>query len=278
MIDEANNPVNQAANNPAEWPLQREMWVERDDKRIYGVLYLPEGASADAPRSAVICSHILAGSHVNSGRYARELASRGFVGFAFDFCGGSEQSRSTYKATGHPVKTTDHTIKTEAADLSAVLDAVRALPEVDERNVFLFGQSQGGAVSAMVAAARPDDVVGLILLYPAFVIHDLAVEMFGTPENAPDSYFLAVDLGRQYAVDAIEYDFYEHIGAFTGPVLMFQGTADHMEPKRFTDRAAEIYANVDYEVFEGVGHSFQGAVRRHVHDRVEAFINRVITR
>ena len=265
MIDEANNLVNSPANSPAEWPLQREMWVERDGKRVYGVLYLPEGTSADEPRPAVVCSHILGGSHVNSGRYARELASRGFVGFAFDFCGGSEQSRSTGK-------TTDHTIKTEAADLSAVLDTVRALPEVDERNVFLFGQSQGGAVSAMVAAARPDDVAGLILLYPAFVIHDLAVEMFGTPENAPDSYFLAVDLGRQYAVDAIEYDFYDHIGAFKGPVLMFQGTADKMEPKRFTDRAAAIYANVDYEVFEGVGHSFQGEVRRHVHDRVEAFM------
>ena len=250
---------------------ERELWVHRDEMRIYGVLYVPEGACADAPRPAVICSHILGGTHENSGKYAREMASRGYVGYAFDFCGGSDESRSTGK-------TTESSIKTEAADLSAILDVIRALPEVDERNVFLFGQSQGGAVSAMVAAERPDDVAGLVLLYPAFVIHGLAVDMFGTPENAPETYRLWLDLGHIYAVDAIEYDFYEHIGDYKGPVLMFQGTADFLEPKRYTDRAAEVYANVDYEVFEGVGHNFQGEVRQHVHERVDAFIAGVVGR
>jgi len=250
---------------------ERELWVQRGDMHIYGVLYVPEGACADAPLPAVICSHILGGTHENSGKYAREMASRGYVGYAFDFCGGSDESRSTGK-------TTESSIKTEAADLSAILDVVRALPEVDERNVFLFGQSQGGAVSAMVAAERPDDVAGLVLLYPAFVIHGLAVDMFGTPENAPETYRLWLDLGHIYAVDAIEYDFYDHIGDYKGPVLMFQGTADFLEPKRYTDRAAEVYANVDYEVFEGVGHSFQDEVRDHVHDRVDAFIASVVAR
>ena len=247
--------------------IERELWVQRDDMRIYGVLYVPEGASADTPRPAVICSHILGATHVNSGKYAREMASRGYVAYAFDFCGGAPESRSTGV-------TTESSIKTEAADLSAVFDVIRALPEVDERNMFLFGQSQGGAVSAMVAAERPDDVAGLVLLYPAFVIHELAVNMFGTPDNAPEVYHLWHDLGHIYAVDAIEYDFFEHIGAYTGPVLMFQGTADFLEPKRLTDRAAEVYANVDYEVFEGVGHSFQGEVREHVHERVDAFIRK----
>ena len=106
----------------------------------------------------------------------------------------------------------------------------------------------------------------------------LAVDMFGTPENAPETYRLWLDLGHIYAVDAIEYDFYEHIGDYKGPVLMFQGTADFLEPKRYTDRAAEVYANVDYEVFEGVGHNFQGEVRQHVHERVDAFIAGVVGR
>ena len=244
---------------------ERELWVQRGDMRIYGVLFMPEGASPEAPRPAVICSHILGGTCENSGRYARELASHGHVAYAFDFCGGSVDSRSTGK-------TTESSIKTEAADLNAVFDVIRSLPEVDERNMFLFGQSQGGAVSAMVAAERPGDVAGLVLLYPAFIIHSLAVDMFGTPENAPEVYRFCHDLGHIYAVDAIEYDFYEHIGAYTGPVLMFQGTADHFEPKRYTDRAAELYANVDYEVFEGVAHSFQGEVRQHVIDRTLAFL------
>ena len=244
---------------------ERELWVQRDDMRIFGVLYLPEGADGSHPVPAVICSHKLGGTHEGSGKYAREMAARGYVAYAFDFCGGANESRSSGK-------TTDHSIKTEAADLTAVLDVVRALPEVDERNVFLFGQSQGGAVSAMVAAERPDDVAGLVLLYPAFIIHSLAVKMFGTPDNTPETYSLWLELGRIYAVDAIEYDFYEHIGAYTGPVLVFQGTADRLEPKRYTDRAIEEYANVDYEVFEGVGHSFRGEVRQHVIERSLAFM------
>lgn len=244
---------------------ERELWVERGEMRIFGVLYLPEGTSAKSPKPAVICSHVLGGTHESSGKYAAEMASRGYVAYAFDFCGGSVESRSTGK-------TTESSIKTEAADLTAVFDVIRSLPEVDERNMFLFGQSQGGAVSAMVAAERPDDIAGLILLYPAFIIHGLAVKMFGTPENAPETYSLWLELGHIYAVDAIEYDFYEHIGAFTGPVLMFQGTADRLEPQRYTDRAAEVYADVDYELFDGVGHSFQGEVRQHVLDRACAFI------
>ena len=245
---------------------EQELWVERGDMRIYGVLFVPEGATADCPRPAVICSHVLGGTHESSGQYAKEMASRGYVAYAFDFCGGAVESRSSGK-------TTESSIKTEAADLSAVLDAISALPEVDRRNVFLFGQSQGGAVSAMVAAERPSDVAGLVLLYPAFIIHGLAVDMFGTPENAPEVYRLWIDLGHIYAVDAIEYDFYEHIGDYKGPVLMFQGTADRLEPQHYTDRAAEVYSDVDYETFEGVGHTFQGELRQHVLNRADAFIS-----
>ena len=250
---------------------ERELWVSRDDMRIYGVLYLPEGASADHPRPVVICSHILGGSHVNSGRYAREMAKMGYLAYAFDFCGGSAHSLSSGK-------TTDHSIKTQAADLSAVLVVIESLPELDRQNIFLFGQSQGGAVSAMVAAERPDEVAGLVLLYPAFIIHGLAGEMFGTPENAPDTYRLWIDLGHVYAVDAIEYDFYEHIGNYTGPVLMFQGTDDALEPKQYTDKAAEIYDNVDYEVLEGAGHGFKGAVRQHVIERVNEFVASIVAK
>ena len=244
---------------------ERELWVERGDLHIYGVLYVPANASTAHPLPAVICSHVLGGTHEGSGRYAREIASWGYITYAFDFCGGSEQSRSSGK-------TTDHSIKTQAADLSAVLDVIRALPQVNERAVFLFGQSQGGAVSAMVAAEHPADVAGLVLLYPAFVIHGLAVDMFGTPENAPETYRLWIDLGHIYAVDAIEYDFYEHIGNYPGPVLMFQGTADRLDPKHYPDRAAEVFPQVDYEVFEGVGHRFEGEVRQHVLARVRAFL------
>lgn len=243
-----------------------ELWVEHDGKRVYGRLHLPDGLEEGERIPAVICSHFFGGTHRASSVWARLMARAGYAAYAFDFCGGSPKSRSTGS-------TTECSIKTEAADLSAILDAIKALAVVDPTSVFLLGQSQGGAVSAMVAAERPSDVAGLVLLYPAFIIHEDAVRRFGSPENVPETYVMWHELGRVYAVDALAYDFFEHIGAFTGPVLMFQGTADDMEPPALTDRAATLYADVDYEHIEGAGHEFFGDDRTHVAERIVAFIS-----
>ena len=242
-----------------------ELWVEHDGKRVYGKLYLPEQIEDGARVPAVICSHFFGGTHRTSAVWARLMARAGYAAYAFDFCGGSPKSLSTGA-------TTECSIKTEAADLLAILDTIRKLEMVDPSSVFLLGQSQGGAVSAMVAAERPSDIAGLVLLYPAFVIHDDAVRRFGSPENVPETYEMWHELGRIYAVDALDYDFFEHIGAYTGPVLMFQGTADNMEPPEYTNRAAKLYQDVDYEHIEGAGHEFEGDDRAHVAERIVAFV------
>lgn len=241
----------------------RELWVEHDGMRIYDVLYVPKGI--DAPTPAVICSHFFGGTHRNSGEWAQLMAEAGYIAYAFDFCGGASGSRSSGE-------TTECSILTERADLSAVLSRIATLDAVDERSVFLLGQSQGGAVSAMVAAMRPEDVAGLVLLYPAFVIHDDAIERFGSPENVPETYRMWQRLGRVYAVDAMGYDFYEHIGAYTGPVLLFHGDRDGIVPLRYAERAAETYADIDFEVVRGAGHGFYGLDQRHIADRTVAFI------
>ena len=245
--------------------VSEDLWVEHDGKRVYGKLYLPERLGDGARIPAVICSHFFGGTHRTSAVWARLMARAGFASYAFDFCGGSPKSLSTGA-------TTECSIVTEAEDLSAILDTIKALDVVDSASVFLLGQSQGGAVSSMVAAARPNDIAGLILLYPAFIIHDDAVRRFGSAENVPETYEMWHELGRVYAVDAMAYDFFEHIGDFTGPVLMFQGTADDMEPPAYTDRAAELFADVDYEHIEGAGHEFAGDDRAHVAERIVAFV------
>lgn len=59
---------------------------------------------------------------------------------------------------------------TEVADLNAVVDMIKTLDFVDTDNIFLLGRSQGGFVSALTAAQREDDIQGMVLFYPAFVI------------------------------------------------------------------------------------------------------------
>ena len=48
----------------------------------------------------------------------------------------------------------DMSIFTERADLEAVIHMMQEQPFVDEENIFLMGTSQGGAVSAITAAAK----------------------------------------------------------------------------------------------------------------------------
>lgn len=58
-----------------------------DGGHIYGELYVP--TSAQDPLPLVICSHYLGGTHRASGEWAALMAQAGYVGYAFDFRGGS---------------------------------------------------------------------------------------------------------------------------------------------------------------------------------------------
>lgn len=140
----------------------QELWLQRDDQPIYGVLCTPAEEQQKYP--LVIVSHGLGTSADQTLQEAQFFAEHGFAAYAFDFCGGSDRSRSG-SADGDMTKMS---VLTEAADLSAVMDQLMGLDTIDNQNVFLLGMSQGGYVSAYVAAQRPEDVRALGLEYPAF--------------------------------------------------------------------------------------------------------------
>ena len=239
--------------------ITRELVVERPGGALYGVLYLPE--RAERPLPAVVCSHFFGGTADDSGEWAQALAERGVAAYAFDFAGGSRKSRST------GVSTLENSVRTEAEDLSCVLDVVRGLPEVDPDRTFLLGQSQGGFVSAMVADARPADVAGLFLLYPAFLIHEEMLDRFGSPDQVPETFVQWHRLGRVYATDAMAYDPYEHMG-YPGPVRIWHGDQDAMVPLGYARRAAKTYPDATLEVVPGAGHAFYGDDMARISDEV----------
>lgn len=242
-------------NNPFAGYTTRDQWIERPGGRIYGQLFVPKDATAPLP--VVICSHFFGGTHRNSAEWARLMAASGLVAYAFDYCGSTLASHST------GVSTLEMSIKTEAQDLSCVHDAIRALPEVDSAHVYLLGQSQGGAVSAMVADERPADIAGLFLLYPAFVIHDEMCARFGSPSEVPETFSHWQTLGRAYAVDAMAYDHYEHMG-YTGPVHIWHGDRDGIVPLAYAERAARTYPSATLEVVRGAGHGFYERDQRRI--------------
>lgn len=214
------------------------------------MIYIPQGTEEKMP--AVIFSHGFGGNHSVGTQYAEALAEQGYVVYCFDFCGGSSGCRSDGS-------TLEMSVFTEQADLEAVIAMMQGLEYVDSENLFLMGTSQGGAVSAITGAAHKEEIRGMVLLYPAFLLAERANELFQSVEEIPDTYFfLWMEVGRAYFEPLIGYDIYEEIAAYDRDVLMIHGDADSIVPLTYSERALEVYPSSELKVISGGGHGFYG--------------------
>lgn len=228
-----------------------DMPAEVDGHSIYGRIYLPTGI--DEPMPAVIFSHGYGGSNSTGTPYAQELAQKGIIAYCYDFRGGSNSSRSD----GSPL---EMSVFTEKADLEAVLAMIQSLDNVDTDNIFLMGTSQGGMVSAMAGAAHPDEIKGMMLLYPAFCIPENARERFPSIEEVPEtiSFFSWLTVGRNYVTDVWNYDVYADVTTYDKDILILHGDRDGIVDISYSERAAEQYPSAELEIISGAGHGFSG--------------------
>lgn len=231
---------------------KRPFTCKRGALTIRGFLLKPEG-SGRLP--AVIVSHGFASNTMDTRRYARRFARAGYVTVYFDFCG-SGRSRSDGRST-------DMSVLTETEDLSAVLDAVQALDFVDASAIILAGCSQGGLVSALLAAKREADVERLILYFPAFCIPDDArrgsmLRGRFDPRHVPQTFrtMLFIKLGAIFALDAQKLDPYKEVCSYAKPVFICHGSADKIVKLSYVQKAQQEYPNAKLVVIQGAGHGF----------------------
>lgn len=233
--------------------------IESPRGRIWGELALPGGskdalpdatAESTAPLPVVIFSHGFDTSGMRGLRFAEAVTDAGLALYCFDFRGGSTASKSA----GSPL---DMSVLTECDDLTEVIDTLTADPRIDAENVFLLGASFGGLVSALVAARMPRRIRGLTLHYPAFCIPDDLRARFASVADVPETFFaLSMDVGRRYALDALDLDPYALIGAYDRDVLITHGSADELVDPRYSHRAARTYAHAELHLIDGAGHGF----------------------
>lgn len=226
---------------------------KRDNLTIRGTEYRPSGENLPV---AIVCHGFMAFQDTVR-HYAKELARMGYAAYCFDFCGGSVIKG---KSDG---ETTDMSVLTEVKDLEAVIDYVQSLSYTGNR-LLLMGCSQGGFVSALVAARHPKKVDKLVLFYPALCIPDDARAgkmMYAKfdPQNIPERFTCGpMKLGRYYPADVIDMDPFREIQSFDGPVLIVHGTKDKIVDPDYSRRAAEGYANAQLHRIEGGAHGFSG--------------------
>ena len=221
-----------------------------DGQKIYGEIYMPGG---EGPFPLAIVGHGLGGNHRDVARYARDLHDLGIAVYVFDFRGGGKYSKSSGD-------TREMSLFTEIEDMEAVLEQAASWPFVDRKQIILAGGSQGAEVAAIVASRHPAEAAGVVMLFPAFVVKDYVHLLFDNLDQVPDEFNLMgwITIGKKYVEDIWDYDPFEEIGRYQGPVLLLQGDSDIMVPVSSSDQAARCYKKIDYKVIAGGGHGFLG--------------------
>ena len=228
-----------------------EKSCQNNGQEIYGVVYQPE---TEEKVPLVIFAHELGASHTSGIPYAEKLASQGVAVYTFDFRGGSANSRSEGR-------TTEMSVMTEADDIRAVTDEAKEWDFVDSDQIVIIGASQGGAATAVYAAENSNDIKGIILLYPAFVIYDDIHQQFRSLDEVPEKFNYQgwIRVGKNYISDAWDYNFYDEMKKFDKPVLILHGNRDGIVDLSYSRQAVKDYPNTELHVLNGAGHGFYGS-------------------
>lgn len=240
-----------------------EVRLSENRRELYGVLIEPEGKEK---YPAVIFSHGYNGSGRDFEWLGEYLAEHGVAAFCYDFCGGSVNSRSS-------MATTDMTIFTEKEDLHRVLRFMKENGAADAQNIFLFGCSQGGLVSALAAEEAKDDVRGLLLLFPAMCIADDWNKRFPEENDIPEVQgFWGMNLGKNFFATLQGFDVYKEIGGYGRSVQVMYGENDPIVSLDYMERLKTVYKDMKLDVFQGEGHGFSDEGNRRVAEMTLEFV------
>ncbi len=233
----------------------REKYCVSDGKNIFGKLYIPDTKAKTYP--TVILSHGFNSIGDDMADIALTFAENGFLAYTFDYCGGSTRSHSDGK-------TTEMSIISEQNDLKAVIDMMSELDISDSRQIYLYGESQGGFVAALTAAEMPERIAAMILLYPAFCIPDQWLSK--DPESMAEPFTFMGDmlLSKKYYDDVPRYDVYDRVSWYNKPVMIYHGDSDEVVDISYSERSINAFPNAKLKVIKGAGHGFYGDDREYV--------------
>ena len=151
---------------------------------LVGNLYIPDGVTLDGTAEAVVVTGAWTTiKEQMSGRYATELAERGFVALSFDF--------RTWGESGGPTRSLeDPEMKIE--DIQAAARFLASLPQVGEVNGLGVCASAGYMATA---AERSDTMTSIALVAPW--LHDRAI--VDTVYGGPEAVAGLIEAGRRAA-------------------------------------------------------------------------------
>lgn len=217
-------------------------------KRIWGKVYMPTGVKGKVP--VVIIGHGYNSSYREARPYAEALASRGVAACIFDFCGGSMNSNSEGL-------TTEMSVFTESADMEAIMKAAESWKGIDKNRIVLMGCSQGGLVASITAAANPEKVHSLILIYPALMIGSDAIHRHPKEAITAEKFnLMGLDISHVYYDRLLDYNVYEDIKKYRKPVVAIYGDRDPISANDSMGKAKASFGEFETRVISAGTHGF----------------------
>ena len=221
-------------------------WLKNGELNIFGKLYFPGDFDESKTYPTIIMCHGTDATHAiyEKGQWPMKLAEQGYISYVFDFCGGSQNSLSDLDVL-------ELSGETMQADISAILDQIKALPYVNTDKIFLMGQSRGGIMAAMAAGRRPDEYAGLILLDPGMGVIDRLIASY------PDLSAVEGDtiednghvFGKCFLTDVYDWDVAGTCSQYKGNVLLIHGIADKtVEYQQSVKALTEYYAESESQL------------------------------
>ena len=202
----------------------------RDGMKIDGKLYLPKG---NGPFPTVVLSCGLMQPYADYIADAQAFAKNGYAAIVFSFIGYSDPNEPEPSDNGK-------VFLSETADLYAVLDSLKSLPKVDSTNIYLWGHSFGGLVSAFAGCNRESSIKGVLLVEPTIVVgENLSV----TYEDGTNKILRMYALLKDSKLKTVIY------------VGTHDGYGD--EPGAF-DRVLNILRSAKLVTIDGADHFFNG--------------------
>ena len=246
------------------------------DTKVFGKLYRPAEAALKGTEMSrrkfptVVFCHGLGMNCDYWHSWCRALAGKGIIAYAFDFQGGAMQNCRSTSDMMHM------TPETEREDLAMVMQRLSKEKFVDKDSIYLVGHSLGGLVASQYASGDGKRLLkGLVLMAPAFNIHDDALALYPKAKEIKDTTILmGCTLGRDYFVSARKYDPYKWLHRFDKPVLILGAGSDDKVPAEYLEKAAEAFPDANLKMIDHGDHLFTAMARKEALNAVEGFLSR----
>jgi len=221
-------------------------------EKTYGKIYKPSDDST-GKRPLLIFSHGLGVNADFGAVYCETAASLGWYAYAFDYKGGSVQSRSTGS-------TLDMTVKKEKDELLKIIKRLSREPFAKKSEIYVMGHSQGALVAAMAAAEAPKSIAGMILVAPGVNLPEIMHDLYPKKSEIKDTtVFCTVPLGKKYIKEAMGLKPYKGLDRYDKDVMIVYGTNDDLVSEESVLRLVDEFEKGDYRPVQGSSHNFSGA-------------------